>query len=97
MRSEEIPFSRLRLSSGLELLDQWADGAGQAAKNVMYKALFAILEGSVFRSYDIVDHEARPGEFTVMVRDDLVVRVRVHDADTTFGIDFIGRVDGATA
>jgi hypothetical protein len=86
-----LPVSRLRLGSGLELLERWADTAGQAAKNAMYKALFAISDGSVFQSYDIVDHHAQPGEFTVMIKDDLVVRVCVHDT-AMFGISFIGRV-----
>lgn len=86
---------RLRLGTGMELLEQWADGAGQAAKNVMYKALFAISDGSVFHSYRIVAHRSPPGEFTVLVKDDLVVRVCLHDP-CTFGISFIGRVGSAT-
>ncbi len=96
MRSERIPFSQLRLVSGLGLLDEWAQDAGQAAKNVMYPALFAILDGSVSRSYEIVGDAYGPGEFTVMVKDDLVVRVCVPDDNATFSIDFIGRVGSTT-
>jgi hypothetical protein len=88
-----LPDSRLRLGSGLELLENWAEVAGQVAKNAMYEALFAVLDGSVFHSYDVVDHYACPGEFTVMVKDDLVVRVCVKGT-TMFGISFIGRVGG---
>jgi Family of unknown function (DUF6235) len=89
-----IPDFRFRLGAGLDLLEQWAEPAGQVAKNAMYKALFAILDGSVFHSYDIVDDCAQPNEFTVMVKEDLVVRVSLHDTGM-FGISFIGRVGSA--
>lgn len=85
---------RSRLGSGVQLLEQWADGAGQVAKNAMYQALFAVLDGSVFQAYDIVDDTGRENEFTVIVKDDLIVRVCFHEANM-FGISFIGRVGSA--
>jgi hypothetical protein len=88
-------LSRSRLGSGVELLERWADGAGQVAKNAMYQALFAVLDGSVFQSYDIVDDSGRENEFTVIVKDDLIVRVCFHEANM-FGISFIGHVGSAT-
>jgi hypothetical protein len=87
-----LPVARLRLGSGVEILERWAAGTDQAAKNAMYKALFAISDGSVFHSHEVVDHHARPTQFTVKVKHDLVVRVCVHDSGV-FGISFIGRAE----
>lgn len=85
----EVPRARFRMDTGLEVLEAWADNAGQSKKNAVYKALFAVTDGSVFRTYRIVDDFQRANEFFVIVRDDLVLKVRVHCFDS-FGVVYIG-------
>jgi uncharacterized protein DUF6235 len=81
--------ARFRMDTGLEVLEDWTDTAKQSVKNAMYKALFAVADGSVFRTYKIVDDLQRPSEFFVLVRDDLVLKIRVNSFDS-FGITYIG-------
>jgi queuine/archaeosine tRNA-ribosyltransferase len=85
----DIPHARFRMDTGLEVLNEWADHASQNQKNAVYKALFAVLDGSVFRTYRIIDDFQRPNEFRVVARDDLAVTVRVHCFDS-FGVLHIG-------
>jgi len=80
---------RLRLISGLEVLEAWSETAGQIEKNSMHEALFAIADCSVFVTHDIIDDVQCPREFYVAVKDDLVAKVRVHDFDA-FGIVYLG-------
>ena len=75
--------SRLRLETGLELLDSWASAAEQVDRNAVYRALFAIAE-----THQVLD-DRRPHEFSVLVRKDLVLELRVHAPDS-FGIRYIG-------
>jgi len=81
---------RFRLNQGMTLLENWAATASQIDKNAVYKALFAVAEGTVFRTHKVLDdvHQAR--EFFVMVRPDVVVKIRFHETDA-FGILYIGR------
>ncbi|MBB4909346.1 DUF6235 family protein [Actinophytocola algeriensis] len=90
------PRARFRLETGLEVLDDWAGNAPQAHKNAVYKALFAMLDGSLFRTYRVVDDFQRPAELYVIVRDDLVVKIRINCFDS-FGIVHIGPPTGAAA
>ena len=84
-----------RLSAGLRRLDHWAASAGQVDKNAMYKALFAVADGSVFRAYTTWDDDATPvREFFVLVREDLVVKISFRRTDS-FGIVYIGSLTGA--
>ena len=85
----DIPRARFRMDSGIEVLDNWAEGARQSRKNTVYRALFAVTDGSVFRTYRIVDDFQRPNEFFVILKEDLVLKVRVHHFDS-FGIVYIG-------
>jgi hypothetical protein len=78
-----------RLQSGLDLLEQWSDGASQSERNVVYKALFAVLDGSVRGAYIVFDDVERPEEFVVLVKDDLVVRIHLHGVEA-FGVTYIG-------
>ena len=39
---------RLQLTAGVELLEDWAESATQAERNVVYEALFAVGDGSAF-------------------------------------------------
>jgi hypothetical protein len=81
-----LPF---RLTSGLEILDQWAANAGQAEKNIVHDVLFALAEKSAFANYDVVDDVAKTLEFFVLARGELTVKVRVHGLDS-FGIVYVG-------
>jgi hypothetical protein len=82
----------LRLSSGLRRLEQWSTTASQNEKNAVYKALFAIADGSAFSSYKIIHDFNRMGELAVQVRDDLFVKICFRHFDA-FGIVHIGSLD----
>jgi len=81
-----------RLVSGLSVLDDWSSSACQADRNVLYEALFAVVDGTVFAGYDILDvldESGRPPQFFVRVKDGLGTRIRMHRAGG-FGIVYIG-------
>ena len=80
---------RFRLEDGIAVLEQWAATAHQVHKNLLYKALFAISDGSVFGNYVVFDDANHIGEYSVLVRDELIVRVAVHGLDA-FAIRYIG-------
>jgi hypothetical protein len=79
---------RLRLTTGLRRLEQWSATAGQIERNAVYRALFAIIDGSAFQTYEILDAE-RTREFFVVVREDLVIKIRLPSWNT-FAILYIG-------
>lgn len=85
----DIPRARFRMDTGIEVLGNWAEDARQSRKNAVYRALFAVADGTVFRTYRIVDDFKQANEFFIVLRDDLVVKVRVHDFDS-FGVVYIG-------
>lgn len=78
-----------RLSSGLQLLDSWAENASLIEKNAVYQALFAVSNGSVFRRYSVVSGPERAHDFFVLVRDNLIIKIRMKGFDA-FGIEYIG-------
>lgn len=78
-----------RLDTGLQQLDEWTESANQVEKNALYESLFAVLNGTVFRRYRILNDLERPHEFFVVVRENLVVKIHFDHADT-FGILYIG-------
>jgi hypothetical protein len=84
---------RLQLTAGVELLDTWADSAPQAERNVVYEALFAIGDGSAFLVYDIFGDPRDPGNFLVMVKPGLVVKIMVQRAHSSFEIRYVGAMD----
>lgn len=86
--------SCLRLGLGLTRLEEWAEQASQVEKNLAYKALFSVADGSVFRMYDILDDVNRAREFFVLVRENLVIKVCFHQSNA-FGIVYIGSPSGA--
>jgi hypothetical protein len=88
-RSQVNGTTRFRLEAGLDVLDGWADTASQTRKNAVYQALFAMQDGSLFRTYRIFDDFQRPNELFVIVRDDLAMKIRVTCVDS-FGIVAIG-------
>jgi Family of unknown function (DUF6235) len=80
---------RLRLTTGLQRLERWSLTASQLEKNAVYRALFSIIDGSVFRAYRIVDDAEQTREFFVVIRDDLIIKIRLSNFDA-FGIVYIG-------
>jgi hypothetical protein len=78
-----------RLDSGLDVLESWAETASQTRKNAVYKALFAMQDSSLFRTYRVIDDFKHPNEVFVIVKNDLVMKVRVNCLDS-FGIVAIG-------
>lgn len=83
-----------RLDTGVEALATWSDTAHQAQRNVLYKALFAVTDGTVFRRYPVLQDTATPCQFFVMVRETLVLKISFLDRDR-FGIVYIGPLDDA--
>jgi len=84
---------RLQLTAGLDILEGWADAATQAERNVVYEALFAVCDGSAFLVYDIFGDSADPGNFIVVVKTGLVLKVMVQRADSTFEIRYVGALE----
>jgi hypothetical protein len=85
---------RFRLDTGLPQLEEWSDRARQAQKNVLYKALFAVTDGSVFRDYGVLQDVEDPNAHFVLVREDLVLKVVYAERDS-FGILYIGPLESA--
>jgi hypothetical protein len=81
---------RLQLTAGVELLEEWAESATQAERNVVYEALFAVGDGSAFLVYDIFGDPRDPGNFIVMVRPKLILKVMVQRAESAFEIRYVG-------
>jgi len=74
--------TRLRLTSGLELLEDWSRDADDLAKTAIYEVLFSVTEGSVFRDHVVVDDVDRPTEFFVLTRRYLAVKIQLLSLDT---------------
>lgn len=92
--NSRVSRPRFKLHTGMELLDEWSETAGQAAKNAVYKALFAVADGSVFRAYRTLEDYQRLQEFFIILNDNLVVKICVHHFEA-FGVVYIGPLDGA--
>jgi len=84
----------LKMTSGLQHLENWAEGAGQTHKNQLYKALFAITDGTAASNYGIIHDKENPNAHFVLVREDLVVKVDYPDNES-FGITYVGALVGA--
>ena len=80
--------NRMKLRAGLGPLERWSAHSRQAVRNAVYRALFAIGDGSVLQKYRTM---LRPssGELQVEVRDDTVVTVRLAGRDA-YDIVYIG-------
>ncbi|MGW1764101.1 DUF6235 family protein [Streptomyces sp. NPDC002073] len=91
-RADRAGRGPLRLHAGWERLEEWADTAGQIEKNAVHKALFAIADRTVFRSYETYGDAARPLDFFVLVKESLVLKIRFRDLDT-FEIAQVGSID----
>ncbi len=86
------PRIRYRLESGIDVLERWSASAEQAERQAVYTALFAVLDGSLFRTYRIVDDFQRTNELFVLVTDDLLLEIRINCLDS-FSIVNIGNRD----
>jgi hypothetical protein len=86
-----IPF---RMHSGDEVLAEWSETASQTRRNAVYAALFSMTDRTVFRTHHIVDDYQRPAEFFVVIRDDLVLKVRVNDLGS-FDVLYVGEWENA--
>lgn len=84
---------RLQLVAGAEVLDEWADSATQAERNVLYEALFAIGDGSVFLIYDVFGDPEDISNFIILVKADLMVKINVQRAESAFEILYVGTLD----
>ena len=84
----------LKLDSGWQQLEEWADNARHLEKNHLYKALFAITDGSVGHHYGLLQDKEDPHAHFILVREDLVLKVNYPDRDS-FGISYIGPLEGA--
>ncbi|OZM71922.1 hypothetical protein CFN78_17390 [Amycolatopsis antarctica] len=85
----EAERKRCRLTTGLQRLELWAATADQGERNRVYDVLFAVADGSVFWRYRVMRDAHRPGEFSVVVRDDLIVKVDF-PAPACFAILYVG-------
>jgi Family of unknown function (DUF6235) len=86
--------SLFQLTSGVEVLDEWSLTATQAKRNAANRALFAVVERTVFTEYAVADDAEKTMEFFVFAGNDLIVKVRVHDL-SSFGIVYVGPAAGA--
>jgi hypothetical protein len=77
--------SRFRMESSGEVLDEWSGTATQTERDAVYEAMFAMLDGTLFRSYRIMDDFRCPGELYVLVGDDLALKIRITSFDS-FGV-----------
>lgn len=84
---------RLQLTAGDEVLERWAESAPQSERNIVYEALFAVGDGSAFLVYDIFGDPRDPGNFLVMVKPGLVLKIMVQRARSTFEICYVGAID----
>ncbi|HEX4705757.1 MAG TPA: DUF6235 family protein [Pseudonocardiaceae bacterium] len=78
----------------MAFLENWTQTASQAEKNAVYEVLFAVSDGSVFRTHKVLDDVQRPGEFFVLVRENLVIKIGMYPFNN-FGIAYIGSLDDA--
>lgn len=84
---------RLQLTAGLNVLDDWAETATQMERNHVYEALFAIGDGSAFLVYDIFGDPRDSGNFVILVKSRLVLKVMVHPAEHAFEIRYVGALE----
>jgi hypothetical protein len=91
---KEQPSQSLKLTSGADLLDAWAQDAAQSQRNIVNRLLFAVVEKSVFSDYDVIDDLESPMEFFVLAKADLTVKIRIHDFES-FGIIYVGASSSA--
>ncbi|MFD9893995.1 DUF6235 family protein [Amycolatopsis sp. NPDC059027] len=89
---------RLQLTSGIEILEEWAQAASQADRNVIYEALFSIADGSAFLVYDIFGDGRNPHNFVIVVKRNLVIKFNMRRSESSFELIYVGDLqDGVIA
>jgi len=86
---------RLRVTSGMDVLENWSRYANDLDRTGVYEVLFSVTEGSVFKNDVIVDIADRPTEFFVLARHHLAVKIRLHSLDAC-EVVYIGPARAAT-
>jgi hypothetical protein len=84
----------LQLNGGLDVLDAWSETAPQAARNTVYRALFAVTDGTLSQSFMTMSHRDHPAELAICLREDLVVTISRTEPGF-YDIAYIGSVDDA--
>jgi len=92
--TDGVESMNFRLDTGIDVLETWTAGADDADRSLVYQALFAMTDQSLFRTHRIVDDWQRLSEFFVLLREDLVLKLRVHCFDS-FGVVYVGPADQA--
>lgn len=85
----EITRTHFRMDTGTDVLAAWGETASQSHKTAVYRTLFSVLDGSLFRTHNLVDGFTVPSEFFVVLKPELVVKLRVN-AFNSFGVVYIG-------
>lgn len=78
-----------RLQHGADLLTAWSEHARQTHKNAVHAALFSMVDRTLSRTHHVVADPWRPGEFSVAVKANLVLRLRVNGAES-FDVLYVG-------
>ena len=81
---------RLRLDTGLEVLEEWSRSASQAERNIVYEALFSVSDGSAFMIYDVFGDGRNPPNFIISVVPELVLRIYLRRVESVFGVLYVG-------
>lgn len=89
-----VPRHRIRMDTGMDVLAEWSESATQSERNMVYKALFSVVDGTIFKTHKTVDDWQKLSEFFVVVRDKLVIKVCVHCFDS-YGVVYIGPPESA--
>jgi hypothetical protein len=90
----KITPQNFQMDAGDDVLAAWGETASQSYKNAIYRTLFSMLDGTLFRTHNVVDDFKVPSEFFVVLKADLVVKLRINSLDS-FGIVYIGTWDDA--
>ncbi|GAA4549760.1 DUF6235 family protein [Amycolatopsis samaneae] len=86
--------TRLQFTSGFDLLEEWAQAASQAERNVVYEALFSVADGSAFMIYDIFGDSENPKHFIIVVKRNLVLKFSMRRAESAFDLLYVGALQG---
>jgi hypothetical protein len=89
-----VTRSRFQLDAGWDVLSEWSKDASQSYRNAVHTALFSMLDRTLFRTHYAVADRAKPNEFFVAVKQDLVLKLRVSSQDT-FDIVYLGAWEDA--
>jgi Family of unknown function (DUF6235) len=88
-RPGSVNHPKVRMQTGLDVLEKWSENATQRELTTVYAALFAMTERSLLRTYEVIDDSVELSEFFVMLPDDLVLKMRVHSFES-FGLLYVG-------